>query len=641
MSAEHERRLAEYERQVGELQGQVKGARGRGRRPPPPAPGRPQAGPHPRGADPRDQGPARPGRLPERTALRHPARGARAHRRAPRRGREAHDAAVGLRHLPRRQRRRHRRRLHRRAQDARRRCTPRSTSTSSTAARRSCSTSRSTSCSPAALEVAGEVVVLKELLEDGTRALIVGRADEERVVRARRRAARREAARRRPPAHGRPLRPARRAPPAPRGRGARARRGPRHHLRRRRRPRRPDRRRSRTRSSCRTCTPSCSTSTSCSRRRASCCTGRPGCGKTLIAKAVANSLAKRVAEKTGNDDDPLVLPQHQGPGAPQQVRRRDRAPDPPHLPAGAREVARRACPVIVFFDEMDSLFRTRGTGISLRHREHDRAAAARRDRRRREPEERDRDRRLEPRGPHRPRDPAAGPPRREDQDRAPRRGARRRRSSRRYLTPTCRSPRTRPTQARRRRAQAVDGDDRRRGRRACTPIDDDNRFLEVTYQNGDKEILFFKDFSSGAMIENIVRRAKKLSIKRQIDGGAKGICTQDLARLDHAGVPRARGPAEHDEPRRLGEDLGQEGRAHRVRAHAAHRGRRAPPAAVRSSASPPASTCSGHPASRRRGRGPVRTPRSRWHEPRVRRGGGATPPSRGACTARTRPRCRR
>ena len=58
--------------------------------------------------------------------------------------------------------------------------------------------------------------------------------------------------------------------------------------------------------------------------------------------------------------------------------------------------------------------------------------------------------------------------------------------------------------------------------------DRENRFLEVTYQNGDKEDLYFKDFSSGAMIENIVRRAKKLSIKRQIDGGAKGICTDDL-----------------------------------------------------------------------------------------------------------------
>ena len=58
--------------------------------------------------------------------------------------------------------------------------------------------------------------------------------------------------------------------------------------------------------------------------------------------------------------------------------------------------------------------------------------------------------------------------------------------------------------------------------------DEANRFLEVTYQNGDKEILYYKDFSSGAMIENIVRRAKKLAIKRVIDGGSKGVCTQDL-----------------------------------------------------------------------------------------------------------------
>jgi proteasome-associated ATPase len=58
--------------------------------------------------------------------------------------------------------------------------------------------------------------------------------------------------------------------------------------------------------------------------------------------------------------------------------------------------------------------------------------------------------------------------------------------------------------------------------------DEQNQFLEVTYQNGDKEILYFKDFSSGAMIENIVRRAKKLAIKRFINDGNKGICTQDL-----------------------------------------------------------------------------------------------------------------
>jgi proteasome-associated ATPase len=58
--------------------------------------------------------------------------------------------------------------------------------------------------------------------------------------------------------------------------------------------------------------------------------------------------------------------------------------------------------------------------------------------------------------------------------------------------------------------------------------DEKNRFLEVTYQNGDKEIMFFKDFSSGAMIENIVRRAKKLAIKRQISGQPPGIRTSDL-----------------------------------------------------------------------------------------------------------------
>ncbi len=58
--------------------------------------------------------------------------------------------------------------------------------------------------------------------------------------------------------------------------------------------------------------------------------------------------------------------------------------------------------------------------------------------------------------------------------------------------------------------------------------DEENRFLEVTYQNGDKEVMYFKDFSSGAMIENIVRRAKKLAIKRMIAGEGRGIRTQDL-----------------------------------------------------------------------------------------------------------------
>jgi proteasome-associated ATPase len=60
-----------------------------------------------------------------------------------------------------------------------------------------------------------------------------------------------------------------------------------------------------------------------------------------------------------------------------------------------------------------------------------------------------------------------------------------------------------------------------------------NQFLEVTYQNGDKEVMYFKDFSSGAMIENIVRRAKKLAIKRQIDGGTVGVRTSDLIESIH------------------------------------------------------------------------------------------------------------
>ncbi len=63
--------------------------------------------------------------------------------------------------------------------------------------------------------------------------------------------------------------------------------------------------------------------------------------------------------------------------------------------------------------------------------------------------------------------------------------------------------------------------------------DEANQFLEVTYQNGDKEVMYFKDFSSGAMIENIVRRAKKLAIKRLIDRGNPGICVNDLIESIH------------------------------------------------------------------------------------------------------------
>jgi len=64
-------------------------------------------------------------------------------------------------------------------------------------------------------------------------------------------------------------------------------------------------------------------------------------------------------------------------------------------------------------------------------------------------------------------------------------------------------------------------------------VTDENKFLEVTYANGDKEVLYFKDFSSGAMIENIVRRAKKMAIKRHIAGGPKGVGGDDLINAIH------------------------------------------------------------------------------------------------------------
>ena len=147
--------------------------------------------------------------------------------------------------------------------------------------------------------------------------------------------------------------------------------------------------------------------------------GPPGCGKTLIAKAVANSLAKKMAEVRGDDareaksyflniKGPELLNKFVG-----ETERHIRL-----IFQRAREKASEGTPVIVFFDEMDSIFRTRGTGCQLGRGDHGRAAAAERDRRRRGPGERHRDRRLQPRGHDRPGDPAARPPGRQDQDRA-------------------------------------------------------------------------------------------------------------------------------------------------------------------------------------------------------------------------------
>ncbi|HZN12849.1 MAG TPA: proteasome ATPase [Acidimicrobiales bacterium] len=254
--------------------------------------------------------------------------------------------------------------------------------------------------------------------------------------------------------------------------------------------------------------------------------GPPGCGKTLIAKAVANSLAKKVAEVTGdksarsyflNIKGPELLNKYVG-----ETERQIRL-----VFQRAREKSEEGVPVIVFFDEMDSLFRTRGTGISS-----------------------DMESTIVPQllaeidGVETLRnvivigasnredliDPAILRPgrldvkikiERPDETAAAQIFAQ-------YLTTDLPLEET--------EVESLGGGDREKAVRAMIErtvevmylADDDNRFLEVTYQNGDKEIMYFKDFSSGAMIENIVRRAKKLAIKRTIAGEGRGIRVDDL-----------------------------------------------------------------------------------------------------------------
>ncbi|HMS25484.1 MAG TPA: proteasome ATPase, partial [Acidimicrobiia bacterium] len=253
--------------------------------------------------------------------------------------------------------------------------------------------------------------------------------------------------------------------------------------------------------------------------------GPPGCGKTLIAKAVANSLAKRVAEKTGeakktsyflNVKGPELLNKYVG-----ETERQIRM-----IFERAREKAEEGVPVVIFFDEMDSLFRTRGTGISS-----------------------DMESTIVPQllaeldGVEALRnvivigasnredliDPAILRPGRLDVkikiERPNENSAKE--IFTRYLTTTLPLAED--------ELKKFDGDrDKTVAKMIGHAVEvmyaesDETRFLEVTYQNGEKEILHFKDFSSGAMIENIVRRAKKLSVKRTIADGPRGICTQDL-----------------------------------------------------------------------------------------------------------------
>jgi proteasome-associated ATPase len=275
--------------------------------------------------------------------------------------------------------------------------------------------------------------------------------------------------------------------------------------------------------------------------------GPPGCGKTLIAKAVANSLSKKVSEVTGkpaarsyflNIKGPELLNKYVG-----ETERQIRM-----VFQRAREKAEEGVPVIVFFDEMDSLFRTRGTGISS-----------------------DMESTIVPQllaeidGVESLRnvivigasnredliDPAILRPGRLDVkikiERPNEESAAQIFS--RYLTTDL------PLAAD--EVESLGGGDAEKAVRVMIErtvemmyrTDDANRFLEVTYQNGDKEVMYFKDFSSGAMIENIVRRAKKLAIKRQISGeGVKGIRTDDLLQSitqeykEHEDLPNTTNP---------------------------------------------------------------------------------------------------
>ncbi|MFF2202625.1 proteasome ATPase [Streptomyces sp. NPDC058145] len=248
--------------------------------------------------------------------------------------------------------------------------------------------------------------------------------------------------------------------------------------------------------------------------------GPPGCGKTLIAKAVANSLAKKVAEVTGqaagksfflNIKGPELLNKYVG-----ETERQIRL-----VFQRAREKASEGTPVIVFFDEMESLFRTRGSGVSS-----------------------DVENTIVPQllaeidGVEGLQNVVViGASNRED-----------------MIDPAILRPGRLDVKIKIERPDAeaakdifgkylterlpLHADDlgEHEGDKVTTVQSmiqtavehmyaetEENRFLEVTYANGDKEVLYFKDFNSGAMIENIVGRAKKMAIKDFLEKSQKGL----------------------------------------------------------------------------------------------------------------------
>ena len=251
--------------------------------------------------------------------------------------------------------------------------------------------------------------------------------------------------------------------------------------------------------------------------------GPPGCGKTLIAKAVANSIAQKLRHLTGKEvrsyflhvKGPELLNKYVGESE-RQIR---------EVFAKAKEKASNGYPVIVFFDEMDALFRTRGTGISS-----------------------DVESTIVPQflaeidGVESLRDvivigasnrqdlidPAVLRPGRLDVKvkipRPDRQGAKE--ILGKYLTPDLPFSKAELEQQ---------GDPKQLvtylidvATESLYARSEENRFLEVTYANGEKETFYFKDFASGALIEGVVARAKKMAIKRAIATGEKGIISDDL-----------------------------------------------------------------------------------------------------------------
>jgi len=252
--------------------------------------------------------------------------------------------------------------------------------------------------------------------------------------------------------------------------------------------------------------------------------GPPGCGKTLIAKAVANSLAKKVAARTGqegksyflNIKGPELLNKYVG-----ETERHIRL-----VFQRAREKASHGTPVIVFFDEMDSLFRTRGSGVSsdventivpqllseidgVEALENVLVIGAS-----------NREDMI---------DPAILRPGRLDVkikiERPDAESARDIFSK--YLVSTLPLHGDDLAEFGGNRDACVEGMIRATVERMYTETEE-NRFLEVTYANGDKEVLYFKDFNSGAMIQNIVDRAKKMAIKDFLEHDQLGLRVQHM-----------------------------------------------------------------------------------------------------------------